>query len=92
MKVFLIHDGARAPLRVVNESWAESDAACPACARTPLRVRGDGKRMSDDDRAYEANAVCYDCGVFVGVIRAEVDTMFGVREDQAIGLRARVYV
>ena len=67
-------------------------ATCPAC-KAALVVRGTGKRPGTDDRSYEANAVSVCCESDVGLIVADVDTIFGVREDRAVlefG-RARVY-
>lgn len=91
MKITLRIGDAKRALRPVNERFAEADGACPRCKHQPLRVLGNGKRPSDDDRAWEADGSCFDCAEPLGLIRAEVDTMFGVREDIAVGLRARVY-
>ncbi len=64
---------------------------CP-CGVTPFRVQGTGRRHSSDDRAYEADGVAMCCGKYVGVIRVETNTLFGVREDEAVArCGARVY-
>lgn len=85
----LLINGKRLPL-TVYEKHASAPIDCPACGKT-LRVRGLGKSPSADDRAWEADAVCVDCEAPCGVIRVEMETMFGIREDIAVGLRARVY-
>ena len=75
------------------------DGACPFCEMRDerngvqrervFRVRGEHQRIAADDRAYEAVAICLDCeederrGV-AGTLRAEVDTIFGIREDEAM--------
>jgi hypothetical protein len=49
--------------------------------------------IAADDRAYEADGFCVGCGEAVGLIRAEVSTIFGLHEDAAVLQhgRARVY-
>jgi hypothetical protein len=91
VKIHLHLNGVRHALTAGNERFAETPMACPKCAHQPLRVHGKGKRPSDDDRAWEADGSCFDCAEPLGLIRADVDTMFGVREDVAVQLRARVY-
>jgi hypothetical protein len=64
---------------------------CPACLE-PLRVGGAGSQPSADDRAYEARAFCMSCKRFMGTLRVETDTLFGVREDEAVlNSRYRVF-
>lgn len=81
--------------RVIRETHADHavvDGACPHCKATPLKVAGHGRRISSDDRAYEADGSCVACVVFVGVIRAETNTLFGLREDEAVSrLGVRIY-
>lgn len=69
------------------------DGACPLCKAQPFKVQGTGARPSSDDRAREASAVAVCCGRAVGTIRAEADTLFGMREDQAVleHGRCRIY-
>jgi len=68
------------------------DAACPYCGDKPFAIAGSGRRPSKDDRAWEADAGCLKCKAHVGTIRLEVNTLFGVREDEAIGrLGIRIY-
>jgi hypothetical protein len=57
---------------------------CPHCGAEPFKVGGTGRRIAADDRAYDADAVSYCCNKYVGVIRVEVSTLFGVREDEAV--------
>jgi hypothetical protein len=68
------------------------DGGCPFCSADPFRVRGERPRDSSDDRATEADASCLKCGQDVGLLRVEMDTIFGVKEDRAVLQgRARVY-
>lgn len=68
------------------------DGACPSCGAEPFYVAGDGARPSADDRAYECTAYCLACKARVGTVRAEVDTLFGVEEDERVlHGRCRVY-
>lgn len=65
---------------------------CPYCA-APLGVAGSGQRPSDDDQAWEADAGCTACKAHLGLLRVEVNTLFGVREDRAVLQgRCRVYL
>jgi len=66
--------------------------ACRACKATPLFVRGRGKRIGGRDY-YEATACCERCGEQVGTIRAFVQTIFGLEEDERVihGSRCRSY-
>jgi hypothetical protein len=41
-------------------------------------------RISQDDCAYESDAVCTACRKTVGLIRAEMDTLFGLEEDERV--------
>lgn len=69
-----------------------ADGACPHCGAEPFKVAGSNMHPSADDRAWEADGKALCCGASVGVIRAEPDTLFGVREDEAVlHGRARVY-
>jgi hypothetical protein len=82
MKIFLILDGWGALGGPGSDR--PRGKACPTCAVSPFRVAGKGKRPSKDDRAYEADGHCTKCGQHVGLIRAETDTLFGVREDAEV--------
>lgn len=65
---------------------------CPYCGVAEFRVAGNGMHPSADDRAYEADAGCVKCKAHVGTLRAEMNTLFGVREDMAVTSgRFRVY-
>lgn len=75
-----------------DASYAVVDGACPHCKATPFKIQGGGMRPSADDRAWEADGVAVCCSLPVGLIRAETNTIFGVREDQAVlAGRCRVY-
>lgn len=92
MKLSLLTDSGRRAITETTEHYAFVEGACPACGAEPLRVRGHGRRISTDDRAYEANGVALCCDTFVGTIRADVSTIFGLHEDEAMLYgRPRVY-
>lgn len=79
------------PFPGADHAVADGGRACPACGK-PVAVQGRNMRPSLDDRAWESDAHCASCGVRLGLIRAEVDTLFGVREDRAVlHGRCRVY-
>jgi hypothetical protein len=59
-------------------------ARCPHCGSTPLKVAGKNQRPSSDDRAWESDGYALCCKLYLGTIRAEAETLFGVREDQAV--------
>jgi hypothetical protein len=94
MKMSLIVDGARFPLRLPHEAadHALCSGTCPSCGVTGFGVQGAGRRPSADDRAWEADGYCARCKKAVGLIRVEPNTLFGVREDEAVlSGRCRVY-
>jgi hypothetical protein len=67
-------------------------ACCPYCGVSPFKIAGSGRRPSKDDRAWEADAGCLACKAHVGTLRLEVNTLFGVREDEAVArLGIRIY-
>jgi hypothetical protein len=95
VKVFLLVDRKR---HVATLPYAHADHVlvtgrkCPHCGCDPFGVAGRGRRASADDRAWEADASCTNCGRAVGLLRAEPDTLFGVTEDEAVLKgRCRVY-
>jgi hypothetical protein len=92
MNVYLMRDDRRIKLDSRPEYCAVLAEPCPKCECSPCRVQGSGAAPSQDDRAWEARGYCMDCHELVGVIRTEVDTIFGVTEDERVlhGL-ARVY-
>ncbi len=94
MKIYLIlPDESRRNVFPFGEHFARADGTCPACGARELRIAGKNKRPSVDDRAIIAEAFAVGCcGEEIGTIRAEPDTLFGVREDAAVlNGRARVY-
>ena len=95
MKIFvLIPNEPRRAAKLPHDEadHAVVDGACPKCKASPCGVAGSGKHPSADDRAYEAEGYCTSCKAHVGLIRAEMDTIFGVREDRAVlEGRCRVY-
>lgn len=67
---------------------------CPACGAPSekLGVQGSGRRISEDDLAYEADGYATCCNAHLGTIRYETNTFFGVREDEAMArLGVRIY-
>ena len=84
-KVFLLrHDEPRRVITPHSDYGVVHDVVCPSCKALELRVQGAGRRVSDDDRAWEADAFSVCCNQRVGTIRAETNTLFGVREDQRV--------
>ena len=68
------------------------DTDCPGCGVTLWRVAGCGRRIASDDHAYEADAVSLCCDRPCGVLRVEIPTLFGLREDERVMAGAwRVY-
>ena len=58
--------------------------ACPHCkAAAPMAVRGGGIRETTHD-TYIADARCVQCGEPMGTLRAKVDTIFGIEEDERV--------
>ena len=101
MKLYLIakpHNRARSvniPLTLPHENADHAVAtghACPHCGVMDMGVQGKNQRPSADDRAWESDGHCASCKKPVGLIRYEPDTVFGVREDEAVlNGRCRVY-
>jgi hypothetical protein len=65
------------------------EGVCPGCGHQEpegggFKAAGTGRRISSDDRAYEADAVALCCEKHVGTLRLEPNTFFGIREDEAI--------
>jgi hypothetical protein len=54
-----------------------------ACGCGATGIAGKGKRIATRD-TYEADAFCVGCGEQVGVLRAKVETIFGLEEDEAV--------
>lgn len=96
MRVFLRdEDGAEHEAAAPPDKGApvvSIDAACPGCgARSPIEVAGKGIERHDD-RVYYARAFHVGCGTRLGVLCVEVDTIFGIEEDQRVlNGRPRVY-
>lgn len=73
----------------------------PACGAEPCKVKGDGNVSHDvgygaNCNTYRVRAIAQCCThdkqiVDLGVMETQVDTMFGIDDDIAIGLRCRVY-
>lgn len=93
MKVKLITDERTYKLNVTPQDTAvDVPINCPHCDHHPLRVSGTDKRIAPDDRAYIADAISVCCSKHVGTLRLETNTLFGLREDEAVLKgRCRVY-
>lgn len=75
-----------------NADRVVAPGSCPHCQHTPFEVRGENRRDAADDRALEADGFCPYCGKEVGLLRVEMNTLFGVKEDRAVLQgRCRVY-
>jgi len=71
---------------------AIAEGACPTCKAEPFKVGGSGMRPSACDRYWEADGGCIGCKTFLGILRVDTGTLFGVREDRAVlEGRCRVY-
>jgi hypothetical protein len=82
LKVSVPFDGA---------DHAIAEGACIACGAAAFKIGGSGRRASADDRAWESDGYALCCRAPVGLIRVEMNTLFGVREDEAV-LRGRCRV
>lgn len=96
MKIFLLmRDGSarrKCTVPFTDADHAVCDGACPHCGTNDFKVAGSNRRIAPDDRAYEADAGCLACKAYVGTLRLETNTLFGVREDEAVlAGRCRVY-
>jgi hypothetical protein len=95
MKIILVRPtGKRLPCRLPFEGADRVVLAtdCPECGEHEPRIQGAGKRPSEDDKAWEADAVTACCNRYVGTLRVETGTFFGVREDARIAqLGIRIY-
>lgn len=91
-KIFLlVSDGPRRKAKNGGDH-AIVAGKCPLCGAEPFHCAGTGRRPSADDRAYEADAVSSCCNKYVGILRIEVNTLFGVREDETIAqMGIRIY-
>lgn len=94
MKVTLHTATGPLPIRATpGLAFAFVDIACPSCAApAPMKIKGIGRRIhSHDTYAADARTLC--CGASVGEIRAQVETLFGLEEDEAVLRhgRGRVY-
>lgn len=87
--------GGRIERRKVKggEVVGTSEGACPnpECGAEPFYVKGSNRQAMNDDRTYRADGHCAKCGDPVGYIFAKTDTIFGLEEDERVGLRCRVY-
>jgi len=85
-KVRLVTSSERRRCRLLSPDAndATAEGRCPTCSAEPFRVQGTGRRIAADDHAYEADAVCLACSQIVGTLRVDANTLFGLREDEAV--------
>jgi len=95
MKIYLIRPtGKKVPAKLPYESADHAVLAtdCPECGEHEAKVQGTGKRSSQDKMAWEADAVATCCDRYVGTLRCEVSTLFGVEEDARVfSLGIKIY-
>ena len=94
MKIYLVHNGKKlaAKLPYPDADHAILATDCPECGSHDCKLQGTGRRPSADDRAWEADAVALCCDRYVGTLRCEPSTLFGVREDERIAtMGIRIY-
>ena len=90
-KVVLVREGKEIHLTPSGDS-ALLAGACPKCGAESCWIQGGDMRIGSDDRHYASTGVALCCGERVGEIRAYPDTLFGLREDEAVlHGRPRVY-
>jgi len=91
---FVPTEGAKIGVKLPEDQRSPSVSIgvdCPMCKK-PLQASGTNKRIAPDNRAYESDAICVDCNNMVGTLRLETNTLFGLREDEAVLKgRCRVY-
>lgn len=61
------------------------------CGCGSFQVAGVEGTTTHDHDTYRSDAVCVGCGAACGTLEAKVNTLFGIGEDIAVGLRCRVY-
>jgi hypothetical protein len=94
VKVKLYYNGQQFDVATTDGApTARVDIACPHCgAPPPLRVQGTGRRIEGHD-VYSADVFAACCSKPIGVVRAQMDTLFGLDEDERVlhHGRCRVY-
>ena len=87
-------DGDVLPAEAVpGGATATVQATCPACATRPMQVHGRGMVRDPESQrdTYRATAACV-CGEPAGVLRVQIETLFGIDEDERVlHGRCRVY-
>jgi len=98
MDIYITIDGTRHdlenPFQGADHATVQGDLKqCPKCqAHDTFGIQGKGMHIAPDDRGYEADGHATCCGAYLGIIRAEPSTIFGLREDEAVLLRGRARV
>ena len=90
MKASIVYlDGSREPLKPIP-GVGHVEVKKP-CACGSALVTGNGPHRKNHD-TYESTAACVGCGVLRGRLEAQVSTIFGIEEDEAVlAGRVRVY-
>lgn len=93
MKVTVTIGGKRykAKLPYPHAKYVVVDVACPECANNPLEAQGVGNQERGHD-TIKSNCACTTCNKVIGTICVQVDTIFGLAEDdKVLNGRWRVY-
>jgi hypothetical protein len=93
MKITItLHDGeVRRLVPLPSGERAAAEGPCPLCGAEELAVAGTGTYREGHD-TYAARGITLCCGEPCGTIRAQVDTIFGIEEDdRVLHGRCRVY-
>lgn len=93
MKVsVVIADESRSCSLPEHERWIDVAGRCPECKADVLRVIGDKRRQDIGHDTVTAPALATCCGSTIGKVRVELDTIFGLEEDERVlHGRCRVY-
>lgn len=86
----VVHKAAP-PFDGADHAVVEGIKECVWCkAPAPFKIAGAGRRIESHD-TYAADAVAVCCKSWVGTLRVQVDTLFGIEEDERV-LRGRCRV
>jgi hypothetical protein len=99
----VLNNGTRVPAKRPDGADFVMIPKCPnpECGAAPCKVMGDGRVTHDNGYGahcdtYRVRAIAQCCTndkqiVDIGVMETKVDTIFGIDEDIAVGMRVRVY-
>ena len=79
------------PFPEADAAVVQPPAPCPHCGAEEMKVQGTGKHIESQD-TYASNAITTCCSKHVGTIRAKVNTLFGIEEDERVfSMGVRIY-